>query len=128
MLYFQLLKALNYNSTVLDQDSDHEVSGLRPVYSRIYKRLAGHDNWRRDLPRHERRRRMWVMRRKKVVNEDGTTAVLEAPLVVEVQQAHLHDEIISGPQMEQIRSSEALVAADGQLPLPDVMSRTNGEV
>ena len=32
VMYFQLLKALNYNSTVLDQDSDHEVGGLRPVH------------------------------------------------------------------------------------------------
>ncbi|KXL46409.1 MAG: hypothetical protein FE78DRAFT_115380, partial [Acidomyces sp. 'richmondensis'] len=37
VVYFLLLKALNYNSTVLDQDSDHEVKGLHPVHMRIYK-------------------------------------------------------------------------------------------
>jgi hypothetical protein len=36
-MYFQLLKALNYNSTVLDQDADHEVGGLRPVHMYVCK-------------------------------------------------------------------------------------------
>ena len=45
VIYFEILKACSYNSAVLDQDSDKEVSGLRPVHLRVYKRLAGHKDW-----------------------------------------------------------------------------------
>ena len=47
VIYFEILKACSYNSAVLDQDSDKEVSGLRPVHMRVYKRLAGHKDWER---------------------------------------------------------------------------------
>lgn len=128
VIYFQLLKALNYNSVVLDQDADHEVSGLRPVYMRVYKRLAGHGDWKQ-TPRRPRRRALWVMRRNKVVRQDGTTAYVETPVVVDVERAHPHDEVIEGPQLvspAQIGTSETLVESDGRLPLP-VTARTSDD-
>ncbi|KAL9937909.1 hypothetical protein V8E36_003454 [Tilletia maclaganii] len=41
LIYFEILKTLKYNSVVLDQDSDKEVVGLRPVHVRVYRVLKG---------------------------------------------------------------------------------------
>jgi len=96
VLYFQILKALNYNSAVLDQDSDHEISGLRPVHMRLYKLLAGHKDWRHETPAERRRHRKFrtVMRRKKVTLDNGQTGTVLEPTVVENGQDHPHDEEI----------------------------------
>ncbi|KAE8231016.1 hypothetical protein CF326_g3974 [Tilletia indica] len=37
VIYFEVLKTLKYNSVVLDQDSDKEITGLRPVHVRVYR-------------------------------------------------------------------------------------------
>ncbi|KAK0549872.1 hypothetical protein OC845_002940 [Tilletia horrida] len=37
LIYFEVLKTLKYNSVVLDQDSDKETVGLRPVHVRFYR-------------------------------------------------------------------------------------------
>ncbi|KAK3679946.1 hypothetical protein LTR78_000323 [Recurvomyces mirabilis] len=60
MIYHQILKALKYNSAVMDQDSDHEVSGLRPVHMRVFKFLRGDKDWEAQAPseRHGRKRYM----------------------------------------------------------------------
>ena len=127
VLYFQLPKALNYNSVVLDQDADHEVSGLRPLYMRVYKRLRGDGDWKQ-VPQATRRKRraFWILRRRKLVREDGTTGYVDTPVVVDVEQAHPHDEVIAGPQIltpEQLGSTEPLVETNGHLP-PPVTSAT----
>lgn len=112
VVYFLLLKALNYNSTVLDQDSDHEVKGLHPVHMRIYKFLAGHKDWERREHR-QSERFMLVNHRKKAVNESGSTDFVESPVLVEVNRAHLHDEVL-GPT--EPRDHTATV--ENGLPLP----------
>ncbi|KAK0558851.1 hypothetical protein OC844_004831 [Tilletia horrida] len=44
LLYFEVLKTLKYNSVVLDQDSDKEVIGLRPVHVRMYRFISRDPN------------------------------------------------------------------------------------
>lgn len=121
VLYFQLLKALNYNSVVLDQDADHEVSGLRPVHMRVYKRLAGHRDWKREAPKERKRRALWVLRKKKVVGADGATHYVDAPVVVDADQAHPHEQVLDSPGVEiaaERNVTAATLVEPNGLPLP----------
>lgn len=36
VIYFEFLKVLKYNSVVLDQDSDKEITGLKAIHTRLY--------------------------------------------------------------------------------------------
>ncbi|KAI5199308.1 hypothetical protein E4T39_06285 [Aureobasidium subglaciale] len=97
VLYFQLLKALNYNSTVLDQDADHEVGGLRPVHMRVYKFLAGHKDWEKDEShkhKHRHKKFLTVLRHKKVINRDGTSSYVQEPTRINANDRHQHDNVI----------------------------------
>jgi len=42
--YFTFLKLLKYNSVVLDQDSDTEITGLKPVYVRVWNLFRHGEN------------------------------------------------------------------------------------
>ncbi|KAI5238424.1 hypothetical protein E4T42_08976 [Aureobasidium subglaciale] len=96
VMYFQLLKALDYNSTVLDQDADHEVGGLRPVHMRVYKFLAGHKDWEKDEShRHRHKKFLTVLRHKKVVNHDGTSSYVQEPTRINANERHQHDNVVA---------------------------------
>ncbi|KAK5110359.1 hypothetical protein LTR62_006067 [Meristemomyces frigidus] len=113
MIYHQVLKALKYNSAVMDQDSDHEVGGLRPVHMRVYKFFAGHHDWEKtpESHQHGKKRFMWVTKRHKMVHADGTTGYAEHPEMVAVNNAHPHDsEINSLPSTAN--------GEDSKLPMP----------
>ncbi len=66
VIYFESLKALSYNSAVLNQDSDQEVVGLRPVHMRVFKRLTGDRHWQASRTE---RKRDFLRRRKQVKAE-----------------------------------------------------------
>ncbi|CBQ67623.1 related to aquaporin [Sporisorium reilianum SRZ2] len=42
--YFTFLKLLKYNSVVLDQDSDKEITGLKPVHVRVWNLIRHGEN------------------------------------------------------------------------------------
>ena len=44
MIYFSFLKLLNYNSVVLDQDSDKEITGLKPIHVRLWNFVRHGEN------------------------------------------------------------------------------------
>ena len=107
-MYFQLLKALNYNSTVLDQDSDHEVGGLRPVHMRIFKFMAGHNDWEKEEPRkHKHRRFSTVLRHRKVVRNDGTSYYVQEPTIIDAEQRHPHDDVLDQDDMTIVESGSS---------------------
>lgn len=80
MAYYEVLKAVKYQSAVLDQDSDKEVIGLRPVHIRIYKRLAGHKDWEVEAPRPQIRK---VVRQKVHLPGRGKGSSENRPEVLE---------------------------------------------
>jgi aquaporin related protein len=43
-IYFSFLKLLNYNSVVLDQDSDTEITGLKPIHVRVWNFIRHGEN------------------------------------------------------------------------------------
>ncbi|EST09849.1 Major intrinsic protein [Kalmanozyma brasiliensis GHG001] len=44
VVYFSFLKLLKYNSVVLDQDSDTEVTGLKPIHTRVWNLVRHGEN------------------------------------------------------------------------------------
>ncbi len=44
VIYFSFLKLLNYNSVVLDQDSDTEITGLKPIHVRLWNFIRHGEN------------------------------------------------------------------------------------
>ncbi|PWZ02820.1 aquaporin-like protein [Testicularia cyperi] len=42
--YFEFLKVLKYNSVVLDQDSDKEITGLKPIHRRVWNFIRHGEN------------------------------------------------------------------------------------
>jgi hypothetical protein len=104
-MYFQLLKALNYNSTVLDQDADHEVGGLRPVHMRVYKFMAGHDDWEKDESHHNKHKKfLTVLHRRKIMHSDGTSSYVHEPTRIHANQQHPHDDVMDSDDMTFVES------------------------
>ncbi|KAH0286522.1 aquaporin-like protein [Aureobasidium namibiae CBS 147.97] len=105
VMYFQLLKALNYNSTVLDQDSDHEVGGLRPVHMRVYKFMAGHHDWEKEESHHHKHKKfLTVLRHRKVMRHDGSFYYVQEPTVINSDQRHPHDDVLEDDDMTVVGS------------------------
>lgn len=44
VIYFSFLKVLKYNSVVLDQDSDKEITGLKPIHVRLWNFVRHGEN------------------------------------------------------------------------------------
>ncbi|KAJ1030422.1 hypothetical protein NDA16_001331 [Ustilago loliicola] len=44
VIYFAFLKTLKYNSVVLDQDSDKEITGLKPIHVRLWNFIRHGEN------------------------------------------------------------------------------------
>lgn len=106
VFYFQILKLLKYNSALLDQDSDKEVGGLRPVHVRVYRLLRPNHN--------QSHRSVTIQRRSKVVKADGSTGSVEQVHADEV----LADDKPTGSAPDSRNAKPAVRSVDGGLPLP----------